>query len=275
VNTEILEEADSRFPALLTHESGVKRRRTLAQGLGWPCVELRPSNFLNRGLENIYLVADEIFEDLMDLAGAVIFFDEMDALVRSRQEQLDATQQFLTTSMLPKLAELHDQGRVVFFVATNYRKTFDEAITRAGRFDLLLFVGPPDWREKLKGLHKMVTSTPLGIELTKGKPKKQSKLAIDKLRVNLRQWTRSRAMASKLGLFTYGEVKSLLEQLLRDTGERSSLVAAVGKLKKADFTSTVDAWASEQIVLRQNVAPDKPNKTYEMFIVDKTASRRQ
>lgn len=166
---------ETRRSALLFGPPGTAKTtlvRTLAQGLGWPCVEVRPSTFLHRGLENIYVVADEIFDDLMDLTGAVIFFDEMDALVQSRDKPLDATQQFLTTSMLPKLAELHDQGRVVFFVATNYRKTFDEAITRAGRFDLLLFVGPPSWGEKLKGLNKMITSTPLGRELTKGMDKR-------------------------------------------------------------------------------------------------------
>ena len=119
--------------------------RELARSIGWPCVEIRPSNFLKAGLEHIYESADEIFADLMDLSGTVIFFDEMDALVQSRAAPLDVTRQFLTTSMLPKLAELHDQGRVLFFVATNYRTTFDEAVIRPGRFDLLLFVGPPSW----------------------------------------------------------------------------------------------------------------------------------
>ena len=53
--------------------------RRLAKAVGWPCVEIRPSNFLQRGLDNIYVVADEIFEDLVDLSRTIIFFDEMDA----------------------------------------------------------------------------------------------------------------------------------------------------------------------------------------------------
>ena len=60
-------------------------------------------------------ILNEVFEDLTDLFGAVILFDEMDALVQSREpgeatpRELDVTQRFLTTSMLPKLLQLRKQ----------------------------------------------------------------------------------------------------------------------------------------------------------------------
>src|SRR5439155_8175130 len=60
--------------------------------------------------------------------------------------------QFLTTSMLPKLAKLYDQGRVLFFMATNHQGEFDEAIKRPGRFGLLIHMGVPTWSEKLRRL---------------------------------------------------------------------------------------------------------------------------
>jgi SpoVK/Ycf46/Vps4 family AAA+-type ATPase len=105
---------------------------------------------------NVYLQAEEIFQDLMDLAGVVVFFDEMDALVQTREGQanLDVVSQFLTTAMLPKLSRLHGQAQVVFFMATNFQERFDAAIKRAGRFDLLLCVGPPKLSEKLNRLRK-------------------------------------------------------------------------------------------------------------------------
>jgi SpoVK/Ycf46/Vps4 family AAA+-type ATPase len=83
----------------------------------------------------------------------------MDAMLQRRVDdegkpQLTVQQQFMTTSMLPHLAELYDAQRVLFFFATNYKETFDLAITRAGRFDMLLFVGPPSWKEKARQISK-------------------------------------------------------------------------------------------------------------------------
>jgi len=80
----------------------------------------------------------------------------MDALVRTREPNaesgLDITSTFLTTSMLPKLAALHDRGRVIFFMTTNYQEKFGEAIKRRGRFDLLLCMWPPSWKNKVNQL---------------------------------------------------------------------------------------------------------------------------
>ena len=55
------------------------------------------------------------------------------------QEGADSFGRFLTTSMLPRIAELWKQGRVLYFVATNLLKDFDQAIIRSQRFDLKIF----------------------------------------------------------------------------------------------------------------------------------------
>ena len=135
----------SRTSALLFGPPGTSKTslaEAIAQRLGWPFVELSPSDFLRGGLDGIYERVNEVFEDLMDLYGVVILFDEMDALVQSRDSShlavpasaavgdLDVTQKFLTTSMLPKLLKLRKQARVVFFMATNHQRQFDAAIKR-------------------------------------------------------------------------------------------------------------------------------------------------
>ena len=143
--------------ALLFGPPGTGKTRTvraISQAIGWDFVEITPTAFLiNNGLDGVYAAAKNIFRDLRDLRRTVVFFDEMDAMLQRRVDeegkpQLTVQQQFMTTSMLPHLAELYDAQRVLFFFATNYRTTFDLAITRAGRFDMLLFVGPPTWQEK-------------------------------------------------------------------------------------------------------------------------------
>jgi len=252
--------------------------RRLAKAVGWPCVEIRPSNFLQRGLDNIYVVADEIFEDLLDLSRTIIFFDEMDALVQSRTMPLDATRQFLTTCMLPKLAELHDEARSAFFVATNYRATFDEAITRPGRFDLLLFVGPPSWTEKLTKFENMVTSSPAGKKIV-GSDDDRARALASELKKVLEQWAKDAVLIEELDRFTYDETKTLLEELLRTSGlttASADVAKAVQNIDKTTFVSLVQNWSEKYIILREvPTSSEKPNDNYTNFVADQSMSRRQ
>jgi hypothetical protein len=130
--------------------------KSLSKELDWPLVEIDPSRFLEDGFQEIYGKGDEIFEDVEDMCGVVVLFDEMDALVQKRdaEQSLAVESKFLTTYMLPKLAKLHDRGQIVFLMATNFQETFDDAIKRPGRFDLLLCVGPPTLEAKCKFLHR-------------------------------------------------------------------------------------------------------------------------
>ncbi|OBH82482.1 hypothetical protein A5680_13555 [Mycobacterium sp. E2989] len=148
----------------------------LAQTLGWPLLALSPGHFIRRGLENIESTAAEIFVDLMNLDHTVVFFDECDELFRERSEQSGAGRNilsFATASMLPKLQELHDARRVVFFLGTNFLSNVDTAIRRPGRFDGRLLVDRPDeaarrdlinegWKNEQKEFEKKVPEMPDG-----------------------------------------------------------------------------------------------------------------
>ena len=52
--------------------------------------------------------------------------------------------------MLPKLAKIYSSRKILFIVATNYIDTFDLAIRRRGRFDLILQIMPPTTDAKLE-----------------------------------------------------------------------------------------------------------------------------
>ncbi len=131
--------------------------QTLAAAVGWEYVELHPSHFVAGGLPNVQRTADEIFTKLMELDRCVVLFDEIDELMRERETEPDAFGRFLTTSMLPKLAELWKQRRILYFVATNHVRHFDQALTRSQRFDALILVPPPAFDSKKRRLVEILS----------------------------------------------------------------------------------------------------------------------
>jgi SpoVK/Ycf46/Vps4 family AAA+-type ATPase len=92
----------------------------------------------------------------MEIDRTVVLFDEIDELVREREDEHDAFGRFLTTSMLPKLAELWEQRKILYFVATNHIKYFDRAITRSQRFDALILVSPPSYHRKMERVEDLL-----------------------------------------------------------------------------------------------------------------------
>jgi hypothetical protein len=237
---------DGRVSALMFGPPGTSKTRltrAVAGVLKWPIIEIDPSTFLSDGIENIYSRADQIFADLQDLSGVVVLFDEMDALVQTRgsSERLDITSQFLTTSMLPKLARLHDYGRLVFFFATNYQSKFDQAIKRPGRFDLLVFVGPPTWQGVLGSLEALLSKTDKG------------DAAAIKVKIEAFTSKVTKRRQLQLDLLTFSEKQSFLEML---RGKSPTLLAALDGMDKDAFFQSLEDF-SKFITLRPDVADYK------------------
>src|SRR5205807_9799259 len=130
--------------------------RSLADIIRWKYVEIHASDFVAEGLTQVQKTADYIFEQIAELDHAVVLFDEIDELVRERDIEKDAFGRFLTTSMLPKLAELWDARKILYFVATNHINYFDSAIIRSHRFDALILVSPPSFDAKINRLQELL-----------------------------------------------------------------------------------------------------------------------
>jgi hypothetical protein len=127
--------------------------RGVGNGLGWPVVNLSPANFLDEGLDAIERRAREVFADLRALSRAVVILDEADELFRKRRpvpetEAVRSVSAFMTASMLPRLQDLHDRGRIVLFICTNFLSSIDGAMRRVGRVDHLIGVPPPDEQQR-------------------------------------------------------------------------------------------------------------------------------
>jgi ABC-type oligopeptide transport system ATPase subunit len=130
--------------------------RALAKELGWGYVELTPGLFLDEGDDKIISKLNRVFKRLVKLKEKVIFFDEVDQLVKERQGQSGERSKWIVTSILPKLSELRAQDDIIFMLATNHPDEIDEAIKRLGRIDFILPVGSISWKYRLKMLKRKV-----------------------------------------------------------------------------------------------------------------------
>lgn len=122
--------------------------RALAAELGWDMITITPSDFVVGGESQVEARAKDIFEVLRFQSRTVILFDEIDRLLLDRDSpeygRQSDTFQFMTPAMLTKLADLNEQGRNIFCIATNYAWRIDRAITRPGRIDHRFLLLPPD-----------------------------------------------------------------------------------------------------------------------------------
>lgn len=147
-----LEFREARVSIILFGPPGTSKTqitKMVAAALGWPLLMLDPSHLTRKGLDNVHAETDAIFGRLQLCDQMVVLMDEFDELVREREGSGELRSRFLTTAMLPKIADLHDRRRIVYVVGTNHVEQFDAAISRHGRFDLILPVMPPTTVEKL------------------------------------------------------------------------------------------------------------------------------
>jgi len=85
-----------------------------------------------------------IFERAREHAPSVILFDEVDCLGASRATADAHHQKSMITQLLALLDGLEERGQVFVLATTNRPQDIDPALRRPGRFDQVVWMGPPD-----------------------------------------------------------------------------------------------------------------------------------
>lgn len=117
----------------------------MAEEIGFNFFQIKPSDiqskWVNAAQENI----KNLFDKARKEAPSIIFIDELDALVPSRDT---ANLNHMNTSAVNEfLAQMNNSGSDGVFIigATNRPNAIDPAILRAGRLDKIVFLPPPDF----------------------------------------------------------------------------------------------------------------------------------
>ncbi|KAL7748539.1 hypothetical protein RI367_005949 [Sorochytrium milnesiophthora] len=87
---------------------------------------------------------------------SILFIDELDALVGTRdRESGDPTQERVLSTLLNEMDGVESAANILVVAATNRPDMIDKALLRPGRFDVMLYVEPPDAaaRKQIFGLY--------------------------------------------------------------------------------------------------------------------------
>lgn len=116
----------------------------LAGELGVTFLEVTYGPMASKWIGEIPALLTRTFELARASAPCVLFIDEIDSFIKSRDAFTNNPEALIITNvMLTELVKLRGTG-VVLMAATNYLDTLDAASIREGRFDFKLEVRPPD-----------------------------------------------------------------------------------------------------------------------------------
>lgn len=104
----------------------------------------------------------ELFANARKNSPCILFFDEIDTIgVRRETHSGDSVTPRLLSLMLSEIDGLHSDDGVIIVGSTNVPQTLDKALLRAGRFDKLIFIGPPNRQARIEILKVHCAGKPL------------------------------------------------------------------------------------------------------------------
>ena len=111
----------------------------------------------------------EVFRKARQASPAIIFFDEIDAIAPKRGLTHDSNVTARVISqLLTEMDGLETLRDVVVIAATNRLDIIDQALLRVGRFDRIIYVGPPDLDTRLRIFQIYTKEMPLADDIDLG-----------------------------------------------------------------------------------------------------------
>ena len=135
--------------------------RKMAEELGYNFFEVKHSDLATPYIHGSVNNIGKAFEIAKQNAPAVLFFDEISALVPDRKK-LNESSSHKEEEISEFLMQLNDaaDNKILVVGATNYIERIDPAILRPGRFDKKIYVSPPDFEARKSLFHLGLNNRP-------------------------------------------------------------------------------------------------------------------
>jgi transitional endoplasmic reticulum ATPase len=130
--------------------------KAVANESGANFIAIRGPQLLSKWVGESERAVREIFKKARQVAPAIIFFDELDALAPTRGGEVGThVMESVLNQILTEIDGLEELKDVVVLGATNQPMLVDPALLRAGRFDRLVYIGEPgmDDRARILAIH--------------------------------------------------------------------------------------------------------------------------
>ncbi len=123
-------------------------------------LQISGSDLLNQSIEGAITAIRETFNRASENAPAIILIDEIDGLVPVRKSS-DRFGIQITNEILQQLDGVNERSGVMLVGATNRPYAIDPAILRPGRLDKIVFVRPPNQKERSELFKHYLSDAPI------------------------------------------------------------------------------------------------------------------
>ncbi|MDO9097862.1 MAG: CDC48 family AAA ATPase [Candidatus Methanoperedens sp.] len=124
-------------------------------------ISVRGPQLLSKWVGESEKAIREVFKKARQVAPSIIFLDELDAIAPVRGTEFGSkTSERVINQLLTELDGVEVLKNVVVIAATNRPEIIDPALIRSGRFDRLVFIGPPSREGRIEIFNIHLKNTP-------------------------------------------------------------------------------------------------------------------
>lgn len=135
-----------------------------AQEIKYNFVEVKPSDLASIYVHGTQEKIGTLFRDAEESAPTIIFIDEVDAVLPSREGDLSQSYASEVNEFLAQMTECHKRG-IFVIAATNRPEKIDPAVLRTGRMDKVVYLPPPDVSARKAMFELHLKDRPVGNDL--------------------------------------------------------------------------------------------------------------
>jgi transitional endoplasmic reticulum ATPase len=138
-------------------------------------IPVRGPELLSKWLGESEEKVREIFKLARELSPSIIFFDEIDSLIRIRgASPNESYMDRIINQFLTEMQGIDKKSQILIIGATNRPELLDPAIMRPGRFDRLLYIPPPNYEERMAILKVHTKNMPIAEDVDLSEIAKQT-----------------------------------------------------------------------------------------------------
>lgn len=135
-----------------------------AEEVGFNFLQLKPSDIKSKYINATEEKIGEIFKEATEKAPTIIFIDEIDAVVPSREGDLHQMQAAPVNEFLAQMSNCSEKG-IFVIAASNRPEKIDPAILRTGRIDRIIYLPPPDFEARVSMFKLYLKKRPIDLGL--------------------------------------------------------------------------------------------------------------